>query len=248
MSPHFLVLTGDGVNCERETAWVIRESGQQATIMHINDLLDQPKKLLDYQGLALPGGFSFGDELGSGQILALKMRYRLNEVLERFLESPRAVIGICNGFQVLVKLGVLPHKTLKAPTMALARNDHGQFLDRWLDLEVNKQNSSPWLTQLPDFIPMPIRHGEGRLSAKKEDEARLLGELMEKNQWAFRYLEDVNGSLGRLAGLTDESGWVLGLMPHPEAASFAPQTGSDFAVRELPAFKLFTSIKHALQQ
>lgn len=248
MGPKFLVVTGDGVNCERETSFALEQAGGECKIIHINDLLETPKLLHSYQGLIFPGGFSFGDELGSGQILALKMRYGLGDELSHFLERPKAVLGICNGFQVLVKLGILPFKSTSGAALALDRNRGQRFIDRWVDLEVNTHNKSPWLNGLPGFIPMPVRHGEGKLTLPKNDKQNLAEQILEQNLWAFRYLEDINGSFERIAGLTDPSGWVLGLMPHPEAASFAPQQGSDARSKKtLPAFNLFSSIIKSLK-
>lgn len=242
----FLVITGDGINCERETALAFEKAGARVRILHINQLLETPSELEHVQGLVFPGGFSFGDELGSGQILALKMRHRLADALTRFLEQPRAILGICNGFQVLVKLGVLPFKELKRGGVALARNDHGQFIDRWVELEVNHRSPCAWLSDLPERVAMPIRHGEGRIVLDPSKQTELARELEQKELWAFRYTEDVNGSHQRIAGLTDESGWVLGLMPHPEAASFGPQAPFRVLQGTLPAFGLFTSIQKRL--
>jgi phosphoribosylformylglycinamidine synthase subunit PurQ / glutaminase len=250
MKPLFLVITGDGINCERETAFVLEQAGASSKIVHINDWLVSPELLLSSQGLVFPGGFSFGDELGSGQLMALKMRYRLSEVLEKYRSmGPKAILGICNGFQILTKLGLLPFGELKAQSVALTRNDHGRFIDRWVELEVNQESHSPWCQNLPQTLSMPVRHGEGRLvlaSGQEQEQARMLNE---KNLVTFRYSEDINGSFERIAGLCDPSGWVMGLMPHPEAASYSTQFGPrGSTIEKMPSFAIFQSIVTSLKK
>lgn len=212
-TPLFLVLTGDGINCERETAAAFIAAGGQTDILHINDLAKTPQRLMDYDGLAIPGGFSFGDELGSGQIMALKMRHVLGDRLTDFVKAQKPIIGICNGFQILVKLGLLPFPD--APRrVALAANAQGGFTDQWVDMVVQK-TASPWLQNLAgQTITMPMRHGEGRLVLQNPQD---LQTLQDSGQAPLIYTEDVNGSAGRIAALTDPSGMTLGMMPHPEA-------------------------------
>lgn len=212
-NPLFLVLTGDGINCERETARAFELAGGNAKIAHINDVLENPKMLGGYDGLAVPGGFSFGDELGSGQIMALKIRHGLGDAFFKFIEAQKPVIGICNGFQVLVKLGLLPNPKTLERTVALAANEQGGFIDRWVTLNVEKNTVCQWMRGI-EKMELPIRHGEGRIVFKNES---VYEDLKKKGQIALTYSEDVNGSHGRIAGLCDETGMVLGLMPHPEA-------------------------------
>ena len=213
-NPLFLVLTGDGINCEHETAAALCLGGGGAEIMHINDLAAAPEKMTQYDGLAVPGGFSFGDELGSGQIMALKMRHKLGDALHKFVAARKPVIGICNGFQILVKLGLLPFPDLTGRCLALATNAHGSFTDKWVTMTVQKTHS-PWLANMAgQNITMPMRHGEGRIVLKDES---LLTTLQENGLAPLIYTEDVNGSVGRIAALTDASGMILGMMPHPEA-------------------------------
>ena len=213
IKPLFLVLAGDGINCERETACAFELAGGNAHIMHINDLLETPEMLNRYDGLALPGGFSFGDELGSGQIMALKLRHGLGESFFEFVNAQKPVIGICNGFQVLVKLGLLPNPKTLERTVALAANQQGGFINRWVTVKVEKNTVCQWTRDLA-FIDMPIRHGEGRIVLKDDNTFQ---SLQKNGQIAMTYLEDVNGSYERIAALCDETGMVLGLMPHPEA-------------------------------
>lgn len=211
--PKFIVLCGDGINCEYETLRAIENSGGSGEIVHINSLLEHPDQLLNYAGLAIPGGFSFGDELGSGRILALKIKTKLGSQFKSFVESGRPIIGICNGLQVLMNLGVFE---TGERTLALAPNRDGHFRDQWVEMEICSQNG-PWLKGLQGRAIFPMRHGEGRVVSDRE-EGRSLEKLYQRAQVAFRYVEDVNGSMGRIAGLVNERGNVLGLMPHPEAA------------------------------
>jgi phosphoribosylformylglycinamidine synthase I len=207
-----LVITGDGLNCERDTARAFELSGSEVDITHINDLLETPARLLDYKILAIPGGFSFGDEISSGQILALKMKYGLKNELEIFVKEGRLIIGICNGFQTLTKLGLLP-KPFEPRTISLTQNKSKQFIDRWVGLETS-ENKCIWTKDISD-IRLPIRHGEGRVYLKDES---VYSKLKENGQVVFSYKEDVNGSHEKIAGLCDPTGRIFGLMPHPEAA------------------------------
>lgn len=212
-----LVLTGDGINCERETARAFALAGGDPRIVHINDLLERPASLHDYQAIAFPGGFSFGDDLGSGQVLALKLSMVLGEELKKFVADKKPVIGICNGFQALTKLGLLP-QPFGVRTMALARNVQGHFIDRWVELEVEKNSVCMWTRNMEGGLSMPIRHGEGRVVFSRGEEESAHRSLSQNGQIALRYSEDVNGSFARIAGVCDPTGLVFGLMPHPEAA------------------------------
>ena len=215
MSAHFLILTGDGINCERETAWAFERAGGSAYIVHVNDLLQRPTMIHEYDGMAFPGGFSFGDDLGSGQILAMKLRYQMGEELKLFVERGAPIIGICNGFQVLTKLGLLPDIT-KERYMALAPNIHGRFLDSWVPMERMSNAVCKWTQGMKD-LELPIRHGEGRVVFTAGKEREIYEELRQHGQIALRYKMDINGSYEQIAGVTDRTGLILGLMPHPEA-------------------------------
>lgn len=212
-----LVLTGDGINCERETARAFSLAGAEPKIVHVNDLLENPRRLHEFEAAAFPGGFSFGDDLGSGQVLALKLSLVLGNELKTFLEAKKPVIGICNGFQALTKLGLLP-EPFGVRKLALARNASGQFLDRWVDLEPEKNSVCIWTLGFAGAFSLPIRHGEGRVTFARGEEESVHRQLSQAGQIALRYVEDVNGSHGRIAGLCDPSGLVFGLMPNPEAA------------------------------
>lgn len=207
-----LILSGDGINCERESARAFEATGGQTHIIHINELLKQPTLLLDFAIFCIPGGFSFGDELRSGKILAEKIRAELGDVFEIFTKSGGLTIGICNGFQVLMQLGAFTGlKSARAAT--LATNDHGQFIDRWVDLEIHPSaRQSPWFRGMTGKIQLPIRHKEGRIVLSE-------GSLPDQFSFPLRYVEDVNGSVGQSAAMLDPTGQILGLMPHPEAAT-----------------------------
>lgn len=213
----FLVLAGDGINCERESARAIENAGGKALIVHINDLIENPGMLKNHQGLIIPGGFSFGDELGSGLILATKIKHQLSDHFLEFVEKKHPILGICNGFQVLTKLGLLPFP-FEARGAALAHNTSGHFKNLWAQMTVNETTACKWLQGLNgQKLNLPVRHGEGRLLfADSEVEAR----VMELSLAALTYDEDINGSTKQIAGLTDPSGMILGMMPHPEAFIF----------------------------
>lgn len=224
--PLFLVLAGDGINCERETAAAFIHAGGDAQVMHVNDLLAAPEKLAAYDGLAIPGGFSFGDELGSGQIMALKIRHGLGDAFARFIARKKPVIGICNGFQVLVKLGLLPFPDAPSRLVALAPNAQGGFIDRWTTLLPQPQSRCIWTAGMQSAIRLPVRHGEGRIVFAETRAEELHQKLAQSGQIPLCYETDINGSHARIAALCDPTGYVLGLMPHPEAfmhAECAPQ-------------------------
>jgi phosphoribosylformylglycinamidine (FGAM) synthase-like amidotransferase family enzyme len=196
-----LVLSGEGINCERETARAFQRAGGETRILHLRDLCAAPGELLKHHILALPGGFSYGDEIGSGQVLALRLKTALREVWTPFLEQGGLVIGICNGFQALAKMRVFGDLTL-------VHNRQNHFIDQWEHLTVE---STPcfWTNGLAGSqLAMPIRHGEGRLWVSEGTHVNPV----------LSYLRDVNGSWNNCAGITDETGQILGLMPHPEAA------------------------------
>ncbi|RLA63367.1 MAG: phosphoribosylformylglycinamidine synthase subunit PurQ [Epsilonproteobacteria bacterium] len=218
--PKFLILSGDGINCERETAWAFKEAGGVPTIVHINDLLERPSLLNEFQGMAIPGGFSFGDELGSGQVLALKIKHGLKEAFTKFVDDKKPIIGICNGFQVLVKLGLLPYPKDER-VMALAANKDGQFIDRWTQLNLVDGSVCKWTEGLnKSSIELPVRHGEGRVVFAKGKEEEIFNTLSKNGQIPFCYDKDFNGSYKNIAAVCDPTGLILGMMPHPEAYLF----------------------------
>lgn len=226
MKTRFLVLAGDGINCEYETAAAFEHAGADAFIVHVNDLLERPSLLRDVSGMALPGGFSFGDELGSGQVMALKLRFGMGDELMRFISASKPIIGICNGLQILVKLGLLPMGNGEK-SIALAHNASESFISDFTRLRVQKKTCK-WTRLLPNILSLPIRHGEGRVVFSSSVSASdICHRLEEKGQIVFRYEDDVNGSQERIAGICDPSGMILGMMPHPEACVFAATEQGD---------------------
>lgn len=216
--PLFIIMAGDGINCERETAAAFELAGAETKILHIADIATNPKILETAEGLALPGGFSFGDELGSGQILALKIRHTLGDSFLKMVAQKKPIIGICNGFQALMKLGLLPFPDAKARVAALAANAGGSFIDKWVTLDVQSESVCLWTQGLPFMeMELPIRHGEGRIVFKEAEEEKIYETLLRQGQIPLTYRGDVNGSYKKIAALTDPTGTILGLMPHPEA-------------------------------
>ncbi len=221
-----LVLTGFGLNCDIETAYALEVAGARAERVHLNSLVSGARKLADYQIFVIGGGFSWGDEHGAGVILAMRLKNRLGDAILGFVDKGGLVLGICNGFQVLVNLGLLPgfqQGELKRET-ALINNDCGQFRDQWVRLGFN--SSSPCVfTQGLKTMELPVRHGEGKLFAEPDT----INRLETNNQVVMRYTlpdgkpaegvfpHNPNGSTNDIAGICDPTGRVLGLMPHPEA-------------------------------
>jgi phosphoribosylformylglycinamidine synthase I len=222
--PKVLVLTGYGINCDEETQFAFEKAGAIAERVHVNDIIAGDRKLSGYQILTFPGGFSFGDDTGSGNALAARMRGHLWDQVNGFVQEDKLVLGICNGFQVLTRLGLLPGIDRKygAQQVALVHNDNARYTDRWVDLRFS--GHSPWTKNLGEMM-VPIAHGEGKLYT----DAGTLETLRGRNLIAARYIKgfvckyqcleaNPNGSLEDIAGLTDESRKVFGLMPHPERA------------------------------
>lgn len=212
-----IVVAGEGINCEAETAQAFRQAGAVAEIVYIQEWMKNPKLILDYQILAFPGGFSYGDELHSGQILALDLKYSVANELKEFINKKGLILGVCNGFQILMKLGVFENQTQER-TMTLFHNDSFKFMDRWVKCTV-PESKCVWTKGLKE-LSLPVRHGEGRIVLKGDEEFQksLYQNLVSSKQVALTYNEDINGSYAKIAGLTDTTGQILGLMPHPEAA------------------------------
>ena len=222
--PRVCVVTGYGINADEELALAFQRAGGDASRVHVRDLIDHPGTLSSYRILAFPGGFSFGDHLGSGKVFATLFRRSLGGAMPAFVRNGGLVIGVCNGFQVLVKAGLLPD-TAGAGTqeVSLIHNLSGKFEDRWVRLRFDPASRCVWTRGLPD-MEMPVRHGEGRFVTGS---AEALSTLGSQGLIAARYVsssggepsypEDPNGSDGHVAGICDRTGRVFGLMPHPEA-------------------------------
>jgi phosphoribosylformylglycinamidine synthase subunit PurQ / glutaminase len=209
------VITGYGINADFELAEAFARVGASPERIHISRLFAEPKRLEDFRILAFPGGFSFGDHLGSGLVFANLFKKHMEEPLRRFIERGNQIIGICNGFQVLVKMGVLPNLTGDwTQEVTLVHNDSGVFVDSWVTVRGERESRCVW-TRGIDRMDLPIRHGEGRFISA---DASIRAELREKRLIALRYDSvNPNGSEDAVAGITDSTGRILGLMPHPEA-------------------------------
>jgi phosphoribosylformylglycinamidine (FGAM) synthase-like amidotransferase family enzyme len=207
-----LVLSGDGINSERELGRGFSDQGADVTYQHVNELLKNPASLKNFQLLAIPGGFSFGDELRSGKILAEKLRDTLSEVLTQFLKDDGRVIGICNGFQVLAQLGVFDWETGER-SFTLAENNHCTFMDKWVRLTISSKarTLSPWFREMDGSLYLPVRHKEGQIVPNTRNIKLPFAPL--------QYEEDINGSYERYAGVVNSTGQIFGLMPHPEVAT-----------------------------
>lgn len=221
--PRALVLRAAGTNCDRETERALALSGAVVERVHVNRISEEPALLDDFQLLALPGGFTFGDDVASGAVLAHIIERRLRDSIEDFVDSGRLVIGICNGFQILVRLGILPGTDGPGGgRAALLPNHSGRFEDRWVHLVAGPEDT-PWFAAGSRWF-VPVAHAEGRFAWFPERE----GEAFPAAQVAFRYRgaegddgpvgypADPNGSHDHIAGITNPAGNVLGLMPHPE--------------------------------
>ena len=221
-SPRVLVLRTAGTNCEVETSYAFELAGATVETHHVKRLLDGQVRLEDYEILAFPGGFSYGDDLGAGTVLANELRTRLSGPLAEFVESGRFVIGICNGFQVLVRLGLLPGWE-GDPAAALVENTSSKFEDRWVHLKVETDRCPFLAGGSGDTMYLPVAHKEGRFVLRDEE---MLARLRDEGQVALRYVTadgdradypaNPNGSIDGIAGITNARGNVLGLMPHPE--------------------------------
>ena len=185
IKPKILVLTGYGINCEEETKFAFDLAGGQSTIIHINDLIETPNNLNKYQILAVPGGFAYGDDTGAGNAFAHKLKNHLWNGLLRFIEKDKLVIGICNGFQILVNLGLLPAlgKKYGKRELGLMSNEIPRYTVRFVDLK-NDNSGSPWVKNI-NLLSIPVSNGEGKLYASQE----VLAEINKKKLVAFRYFK-----------------------------------------------------------
>lgn len=262
MTAKALIIAGYGLNCEEESAFAFEHVGLPSTIIHINDLIENPKTLNDYQALLIPGGFSYGDDTGSGNAFAQKMRLTLMDELKEFVARDTMTIGICNGCQIGANLGLAPaiDGAYGTRQVAVTHNASARYQCRWIDMKV-EENNSPWLQNIHS-LHVPVAHGEGRFMM---DDATLKT-LQGKNQIALRYIKpsmppltpppaggkntaqqdsggeyqrangefpfNPNGSTDDIAGITDESGRVLVMMPHPERGMFSWQRDDYAALKD----------------
>lgn len=227
MKSRVLVLRAAGINCDRETAFAFERYGAAATCMHVNALRAQPARLREFDALAIPGGFSYGDDIAAGKVLALELLQIRDELLA-LVDRGGLVLGICNGMQVLAKTGLLPgiEARIGVQEVTLADNDSNRYEDRWVRLQAVANRSA--FFKAGDAFEMSLAHGEGKYVPKDERTRRA---VIDGGHVAFRYVgagggeaaypENPNGSIDGVAGLIDKTGRVLGLMPHPERAMFA---------------------------
>ena len=230
-----LVLRAAGTNCEHETAHALDAAGAAPAVLHLKEIQAAPEHLDSAAMVVFPGGFSYGDDLGAGRIQAEEIRATFLEPLRALVHRGGLVLGVCNGFQVLVKLGLLPGPIpgsgaapeASGPGVSLTWNDSGRYEDRWVHLEVSARKS-PFLAALPERIHLPVAHAEGKFVVRTPE---VLACLEASGQVALRYVDpdgnaagfpwNPNGSTGHVAGITDATGRILGLMPHPERNAVA---------------------------
>ena len=221
-----LILTGYGLNCDYETEYALKLAGASPIRMHINDVIEDSGKILkDCNILVFGGGFSWADDHGAGVIFASKIKFNIGERINEFIEKGNLVIGICNGFQSLVNLGLLPgfDNNYNERRVALTNNDRGNFIDCWVNLKINPDSNCVF-TKGMDSIELPVRHAEGKFFAAEKD----IDRLFSSNQIVMQYADkegkpangawplNPNGSTRDIAGITDPTGRIFGLMPHPE--------------------------------
>lgn len=220
MRPKVLIIRAAGTNCDVETAYAFQSAGAIAERSYIDDVVT--KNLLNYQIIALPGGFTYGDDIAAGKIFANEIKYKLRDKFVAFIEKANLIIGICNGFQILVKCGILPgfDNYFEPQSVSLITNDSERFEDRWIFLKVYTERSI-FTKDMKQIITLPVAHAEGKFVVKDDT---ILEKI--KNHIVFQYVDEngapagypfnPNGSILNIAGIADKTGRILGLMPHPE--------------------------------
>ncbi len=221
MQARALIMRTAGTNCDYETQFALESVGAAADRIHVNRLSAHPQIFAEYDLLVIPGGFSYGDDLGAGTVLGNELLTRLREPLDKFVDDGKIIIGICNGFQVLVKTGLLPGLEKWTRQATLTINDSHKFEDRWVHLKAAHNRTE--IVKEGDLLYLPIAHAEGKLVFENDE---VFGDLRSNGQVIFRYCdsngqpggypENPNGSIDHIAGICDLTGRVLGMMPHPE--------------------------------
>jgi phosphoribosylformylglycinamidine synthase len=246
LKPKVCVLRSAGTNCDQETAAAFKLAGAEPELLHINSLVGRARTLDDFQILALPGGFSYGDDIASGKIFANELRFKLVDNLRKFIADGKLIIGICNGFQILVKSGFLPGGRDLKQDASLIINDSAKFEARWVYLKP-AAGRCVWTKGLKKIIYLPVAHGEGKFVAS---DTQVLNRLKKNKQIAFQYSDaagnfsgypdNPNGSIEGIAGICDETGRVFGLMPHPERHIYAAQhPRKDQLIKEADGLQIF---------
>jgi phosphoribosylformylglycinamidine synthase I len=225
-SPRVLILRAPGTNCDRETAYAFERAGAVTEPCHINRLLESPQRLLDFQIACLPGGFSYGDDIAAGRILANQFRHHLTDFLREFRDAGKLIFGICNGFQILIKSGILLEDEPAGPPATLTWNESGRYTDRWVHVQATGDRCV-FLRGIERMF-LPIAHAEGKFVTR---DLETLARLRAAGQLALRYTTEAgtssmdeplpfpanpNGAWANVAGVCDPTGRVFGLMPHPE--------------------------------
>ncbi len=252
-----LIITGHGLNCEGESRYAWQLAGAQPEFVHFSDLLLNPARLHDFAALMFIGGFAYGDHMTSGHVFAFRTRHRMKRELETFINQGKLIMGVCNGFQIMVKLGLLPGLDHEYFTqrLSLIQNNCGAFQNYWVHLRF--ESSSPCVfTRGLDFVPLPVRHGEGKLFTLDKN---LLERVESLGCVPCRYADpssgeatqefphNPNGSLNAIAGLCDPTGRIFGMMPHPEAYLYPenhPQWELQKLHRTLPEHGLGLALFH----
>lgn len=220
--PNVCILRSDGTNCDEELLYAFEKAGGKCELVHVNELRAKHKSLHNYQILALPGGFSYGDDIASGKVLAVELISFLKTEIQNFVKNKGIVLGICNGFQTLVRTGLLPFNNLGKMDVTLVPNDSGHFECRWVKI---KSEKSPcvFLNNLTDPMDIAVNHGEGKFFTSAKTLKRIEKENLviyryvdEKNSKTQKYPQNPNGSQNAIAGVCDPTGRILGIMPHPE--------------------------------
>ena len=223
MKPKICILRTDGTNCDEELFYAFDKFGSSPQYVHINELRAKSKKLKAFQILALPGGFAYGDDVASGKILAVELISFLKDQLVDFIQKKGLILGVCNGFQVLVRTGLLPFGHFGKMDVTLAQNESGHFECRWINLKIEKSRCVFLDDHKRQVSQLAVNHGEGKFFA----DTKTIQKIEDENLVVFRYVDEddkqtqlypqnPNGSLNAIAGITDPTGRILGLMPHPE--------------------------------
>jgi phosphoribosylformylglycinamidine synthase I len=214
-----LILRAPGTNCDVESAFAFQKAGSYVELVHVAELIRRQRPLVGYQIMVIPGGFTYGDDISAGRILANELRLKLGDEIQRFVDDGRLILGICNGFQVLVKAGLLPRRTGEKPQLlTIAGNDSGKFECRWVYLRAN--GTSPCIfTRGIDIMYLPVAHAEGKVvmcAGMPEEVSVALHYANETGNIQADYPYNPNGSMNNIAGICDATGRVFALMPHPE--------------------------------
>jgi phosphoribosylformylglycinamidine synthase subunit PurQ / glutaminase len=214
-----LILRGPGTNCDGETAYAFQRAGAVTSLCHINQLIRRERRLSDYQVMVIPGGFVYGDDIAAGKVLANELKLKLGDEIKQFVEKGGLILGICNGFQVMAKAGILPDiNNQTAPPLTLAANDSAKFECRWVHLLVAKKSPCVF-TQGIHNMYLPVAHGEGKVITDMRGLREINAVLYytdEAGSVQAGYPHNPNGSMDNIAGVCDPTGRIFALMPHPE--------------------------------